>query len=565
MSRLTRPRRNQPSILLFFSVIMILGAIIWFIFELVGFTQREDRLPAGITVAGLAVGNMTEIEAQSRIEEAYSTPITLYYQDSPINLNPDAIGFVLNTPVMLASARAEGEAGSGFWGRFLFYLLGREESVVDEVPILSDYQRNALREQLQEIARIYDRSSGTADYNLTTLTVESGATGFILDIDAAMDEVANALNRPDNRAVDLPIIGGATATTSLDVLEEMILAFLDAEGFIYDGQSSVVGIFILDLTTGEEINIQGDVAFSAASTNKVPIMIDLYRTLNREPNQDEAFIMANSLLCSANSSSNRILELFLGNGNIFSGIASVTNTVQYIGAENTFLTAPFVEGVVGQELGSIAAPETNPNPNFNTFADTYNQTTAEDMGTLFSLIYDCANYGSGLMSVYPNEEFTPNECRQMLELTSANDLQRLLQAGLPTGIRISHKNGWIPGQLAGAQGATVGDAGIVFPPNGRDYVISVYLWEETDGTGFNRWHLIEEISRATWNYFNPENPLSTERSDLPPAAQECFSQDSSGTITSYNYLPPYGAVDLDNINGWRDGSPTTPQPLPGEQ
>ncbi|MDQ7036015.1 MAG: serine hydrolase, partial [Anaerolineae bacterium] len=527
MSRLTRPRRNQPSILLFFSVIMILGAIIWFIFELVGFTQREDRLPAGITVAGLAVGNMTEIEAQSRIEEAYSTPITLYYQDSPINLNPDAIGFVLNTPVMLASARAEGEAGSGFWGRFLFYLLGREESVVDEVPILSDYQRNALREQLQEIARIYDRSSGTADYNLTTLTVESGATGFILDIDAAMDEVANALNRPDNRAVDLPIIGGATATTSLDVLEEMILAFLDAEGFIYDGQSSVVGIFILDLTTGEEINIQGDVAFSAASTNKVPIMIDLYRTLNREPNQDEAFIMANSLLCSANSSSNRILELFLGNGNIFSGIASVTNTVQYIGAENTFLTAPFVEGVVGQELGSIAAPETNPNPNFNTFADTYNQTTAEDMGTLFSLIYDCANYGSGLMSVYPNEEFTPNECRQMLELTSANDLQRLLQAGLPTGIRISHKNGWIPGQLAGAQGATVGDAGIVFPPNGRDYVISVYLWEETDGTGFNRWHLIEEISRATWNYFNPENPLSTERSDLPPAAQECFSQDSS--------------------------------------
>ena len=143
--------------------------------------------------------------------------------------------------------------------------------------------------------------------------------------------------------------------------------------------------------------------------------------------------------------------------------------------------------------------------------------------------------------------------------------KRLLQAGLPTDIRISHKNGWIPGQLAGAQGATVGDAGIVFPPNGRDYVISVYLWEETDGTGFDRWTLIEEISRATWNYFNPENPLSTARNDLPATAQECFTQDSSGTITSYNYLPPYGAIDLDNINGWRDGSPTTPQPLPGEQ
>ena len=128
MSRLTRPRRNQPPILLLFSIMMIVGASTWFIFELIGFTQREDRLPAGITVAGLAVGNMTEIEAQSRIEEVYSAAVTLYYQDSPINLNPDAIGFVLNTPVMLASARAEGEAGSGFWGRFLFYLLGARRS-----------------------------------------------------------------------------------------------------------------------------------------------------------------------------------------------------------------------------------------------------------------------------------------------------------------------------------------------------------------------------------------------------------------------------------------------------
>src|SRR5690606_2533294 len=142
---------------------------------------------------------------------------------------------------------------------------------------------------------------------------------------------------------------------------------------------------------------------------------------NCEPNQDEAFLMANSLLCSANSSSNRIMELFLGNGNIFSGIASVTNTVQLVGAQNTFLTAPFIEGVANQQLGSIAAPDTNPNPNFNTYPDTYNQTTPEDMGTLFNLIYDCANYGSGLMSIFPDGEITQNECRQMLELTSAND------------------------------------------------------------------------------------------------------------------------------------------------
>jgi hypothetical protein len=293
-------------------------------------------------------------------------------------------------------------------------------------------------------------------------------------------------------------------------------------------------------------------------------MIDLYRTLNREPNRDEAFLMANSLLCSANSSSNSIMTTFLGSGLINVGLASVTNTAQFIGAKNTFLTAPFIEGVADQELLAIAAPETNPNPGFNTYADSYNQTTAEDMGTMFTMIYDCANYGSGLMAAYPEGQITQQECRQMLGLTSANNLNRLLQAGLPPGTRISHKNGWLPGALAGARGATTGDAGIVYSPNGRNYVISVYLWEDTDGTGFDRWPLIEEISRAAWNYFNHENQLSSRRDDLPPTAQECMTRDAEGNI-SYNYLPPYDVIDLNNINGWRDGTPTIPQPLPGEQ
>lgn len=107
------------------------------------------------------------------------------------------------------------------------------------------------------------------------------------------------------------------------------------------------------------------------------------------------------------------------------------------------------------------------------------------------------------------------------------------------------------GALAGARGATTGEAGIVFSPNGRNYVIAVYLWEDGDTTGFNRWPIIEEISRATWNYFNPENPLNTRRTDLPPAADECITQNADGTIQSYNYLPPYDLIDLNNINGWR--------------
>jgi hypothetical protein len=318
------------------------------------------------------------------------------------------------------------------------------------------------------------------------------------------------------------------------VLEDMIKAYLDSEGFLYDGQTTVASVYIMDLQTGEEINILGDVAFSAASTIKLPIMIDYFRTLNLPPTDEEAFLMANSLLCSNNSSSNLIMQIIGGGTDVFRGLASVTQTAQFLGARNTYITAPFVLGVQGEQFGSIPAPPPSPNPSFNTQPDPFNQTTAEDLGTLFNLLYDCANYGSGLMAAFPDGEFTQNECRQMIELMSANDLLRLLQGGIPPGTRISHKNGWLQ--------TMHGDAGIVYSPNGRNYIIAVFVWEAGEFFTFTRaWPLIEGISRAAWNYFNPETPLLAPRSDLP----------QSGAADCNTFLPPFGQVNLDDINHWR--------------
>jgi beta-lactamase class A len=563
MSRIGRPRQNIISIFDIFYVCMVIGGAVLFVWELNVFTLRETLLPSGIRIASIPVGNLTELEAALQIEAVFSSPITIYYQNAPINIVPDELGFEVNTAVMLAQARALSEADGGFWRRFFNYLLGSEGQNNSDIPLVADYQRNALRARLEVIARIYDQPIGNVEYDVTSLTISSGESAYQMDIDAAIEAVDIALRSATSRAVQLPITDGLGASSNLSGLESLIKQYLDSIGFIYDGQTSVASVYIMDLTTGEEINIQSDVAFSAASTSKIGIMLDLFRSIPREMNQDEAFLLANSMLCSNNSSSNRIMELYLGNGNIFSGLASVTNTVQYIGAKNTFLTAPFIEGVAGQQLGSIQAPPTNPNPDFNTYPDPFNQTTAADMGLLLNLIHDCAAFGSGLITAYPAGEYTQNECRQMLELMSANDLLRLLQGGVPQDTRISHKNGWIPGRLAGARGATTGDAGIVFSPSGRSYVISVYIWEETDGTGFDRWPVIEEISRAAWNYFNPDNQMLIPRTDLPPTAQECLRVDQQGVVLSYNYLPPYGSVDLNNINGWRDGTATTPQPLPG--
>lgn len=528
-------RRGRIPVVLILSLTLLAAAGVILTFELVTFSQREDRIPSDVTVGGVRVGGLTQTEAVVRWEEAYSAPVIVYYGDNPIRLEPNIIDFRPNSETLLASALSSGEGGADFWIRFWNHLSGQEvQRGGASIAMQADYQRGLLRAFLEDVATRYDRDPGRAGFDIATLSVYSGNQGSTLDVDAAMVLVGDALMRSDNRVVQLPIGDSSASQPSMDTLRQLIIDYLDTQGFPYDGQTTVASVYIQDLQTGEEINLLGDVAMSAASTMKVPIMIDFYRSLDREPTQDEAFILANSLLCSRNSSSNLLMQ-FIGGGNVLAGVASVTQTAQYSGARNTYIAARFIEGVAGETFGAIAAPRTEPNPNFNTEPDPFNQTTAEDLGTLYSMIYDCANQGSGLMVAYPDGEFTQTECRQMLELTSANDLQRLLQGGLPEGVRISHKNGWLD--------AVVGDAGVVYSPNGRNYVISVFLWEDVDFQDFERlWPLLEGVSRATWNYFNPEDQLFQPRTDLPRTAQDCEG----------NYLPPSPALtNLNDINAWR--------------
>jgi hypothetical protein len=515
-----------------FSAGLVLAALMIFVFELVGFSQQRDRLQADITVAQIPVGNLSPTEAQARWEEVYSRSIQLSYAGSPIMLDPASIGFRTNSEIMLAQSLSQSANESTFWLAFWNYLWRRPVEPIN-VALVAEYQKSLVRTFLEDIARRYDRPPGVPVPEIDTLTFGTGDAGYKLDVESALTLVDEALRDPVNRFVELPVVQQSPVDSGLAALQDMIVAYLDSQGFIYDGQTTVASIYIQDLTTGEEINLNGDVAFSAASTVKIPIMLAFYKYMNFAPSQEEAWLLANSLLCSNNSSSNLIMQI-MGDNDIFKGLQQVSDNAEYLGARNTYITAPFDLGIEGQVLGSNSIPTTNPNTRFNTDPDLYNQTTAEDLGTLLMMIYDCATYNSGLRTAYPEGLYTQTECEQMLELMSANDLERLLQAGIPKGTRISHKNGWLYNVHA--------DGGIVFPPNGRDYVIVVFVWQEGEFFDYTRaWPLVEEISRATWNYFSPEAPLLARRTDLPLNAQSCDA-----------FLPPsMEEVNLNDINSWR--------------
>ncbi len=542
----TRRRPRRLPIIPVFSWVFLLLALGLLMLQLIRFSQQVERYPDDVQVAGINVGGLTTSDAANRIEQAYATPLTLWYDNSPILLDPASVGFHTNREVMLAAARPDGTRQGAFWTRFFDYLTGRQSQQTVKIDLAADYQQNLLHQFIDDLATRYDRPPGAASYDVSTLTFRPGSPGYVLNKDQAFTMIDAALHDPYNRQVRLPIAGTDGSQIDINTLHDLIIAYLDSQGFVYDGQSTVASVFVMDLQNGAEVNILSDVAVSAASTVKVSILIDYFKHLLFPPNKDEAFLMVQSLLCSNNSSSNLIMQI-IGNNDIFAGIADVTNNDQYLGVRNTYISAPLYLGG-NQVLGSIPAPQTHPNPQFNTGPDPYNQTTTEDLGTLFSLIYDCANYGSGLMAADPNGDYTQTECKQMLELMSDNDLGRLLQGGIPKGTRISHKNGWLED--------VHGDAGIVYPPNGHNYVIAVFVWKNTNFFSYSEaWPLIEGISRATWNYFSPETPLVAPRTDIPEQAQACSA-----------FAPPYGEVNLNDINSWRNNpdAQATPEATPAQ-
>ncbi|NJO82970.1 MAG: hypothetical protein HC828_09215, partial [Blastochloris sp.] len=129
--------------------------------ELISFTQRQDQLPPDVRIAGVPVGGLLPNAAGALLESEFTRPVTLWYADNPILLDPAAIGFRPNTATMLADARSASAAGSGsYWIQFANYLTGQELRSPIDVTLSAEYQQNLLEQFLRDIAMRYDRPPG---------------------------------------------------------------------------------------------------------------------------------------------------------------------------------------------------------------------------------------------------------------------------------------------------------------------------------------------------------------------------------------------------------------------
>jgi beta-lactamase class A len=489
--------RASFSFLRWGSLVLILLAVVVTALLLVRFSRLWINFPTNLSIAGIPVGQLTRQQAVERLLTVYSQPVELVYNESVVHLDPETVGFVLDTDTILAAAEQE-RTRISFWEAYWNYLWDRPVQPVD-IPLRASVSEDRLRVYLQtEIASRYDQLPTSATPIVGTTNFTAGSPGSELDIERSIPLIESALFSQNHRSIDLPINKTSPTHPSFQNLEVLLRQIIEISGF--DG---VIGLYVDDLQTGEEINFildQGtqvttppDVAYTASSTIKIPIMVSTFRRIGENLDVDTVRNLEEMIAKSINSASDWLMQNKIDRDK---GPLVVTEDMQTLGLNNTFLGGYFFAGAPLLEIYSTPA---NQRTDVSTDPDPYSQTTPSEIGQLLQDIYQCANSdGGALIAAFP-DEITQTECQAMINYLVQDRIALLIQAGVPDGTNVAHKHGWVTDIYGVIH--DMSDAAIVFSPGG-DYVFTVYMYHPVQIVFDPANELVKDLSRAIYNYYN---------------------------------------------------------------
>ncbi|KPK12126.1 MAG: hypothetical protein AMJ56_05215 [Anaerolineae bacterium SG8_19] len=482
-------RRSSPGLGQWLVVITMVALVLFLLFKLYQYGSFRRFFPAGLTAGGVPIGGLSREEAAERLNDRYlAAPVILHHGEEAVEVSPSDVEFTLDLDTMLSQAdyqRQQQDFWAGFWG----FMWGRPVEV-DQIELRATHNPEALRDVLDTVATAFDKPALPPQPVPTTLSFQYGEPGIETNIDASEPDVQSAFYRASDREASLILEPTEPPRPDINLLARLIVNHLED----FDG---VASIFIQDLQTGEEIVINADEAMSGMSIVKVPIVLEAMRTMEGELTADQTKLISETLVVqSGNFSANLLLDVVAGEDNAYLGADLVTESLRSLGLENSFIAVPYEE----QPRPGRATYETpaNVKEGVLTEPDPAMQTTAEDMGTLMSMIYYCAQQGGGGLIAAFGDQLTQDDCQQLLDFMALNNIGSLIEEGVPQDIPVAHKHGWISD--------THGDAGVVFSPGG-DYVLVTYMYKPD----WLEWEisspLLADISRATYNYFNFDSPF----------------------------------------------------------
>ncbi len=489
-------RRGNIIIVRWMSILFIIAGVLLTVFELLQYSRLRASYTPGTLIAGIPVAGLDSQQTAERLTQAYSLPVEVHYGDAVIQIKPSAAGFQLDLEAMLAAADQQ-RTSQPFWTEFWDFLWNTVPAPA-EVPLRASLSEDRLKTFIQnEISSRYDRVATPAEPVPGEAYFSPGLPGTVLDVDRAATMISDAMQNPVNRVVNLTyqrINPDRPAFQNLQVMLQQVLKVNNFDG--------LAEIYLLDLQTGQEIDLADDngniippgVAFSAASTIKIPIMISTFKRTD-EPTPDDVTTLLQSMIdLSENDPADQLMRQVM---NSSQGPLEVTNDLQELGLKNTFLAGYFAPG--SPLLRKFSTPA-NQRSDVTTQPDPYNQTTPVEIGQLLDDIYECAANGGGTFAAVFPGQITQDECRSMITLLSNNKIGVLMEAGLPDGTQLAHKHGWINDASDGLI-HTLNDAGIVYTPGGN-FVMVIYLYHPTQLLFNPANELVAQLTRAVYNYYN---------------------------------------------------------------
>lgn len=490
-------RRNTFSALRWISVGFIVAALILTMYELAQYSRIRSNFPAGMMIAGIPVGNLDRTTAANQLLEVYSTAVELHYNDAVIQVKPSTAGFEMDLEGMLTAADMQ-RVSQQFWVGFWDFLWNKPIATT-EVPLRATLNEDRLRTYLQnEISSRYDEPASPPVPIPGTTSFQPGEPGVSLNIDRAVQLIDSALRSPSSRVVNLTFNNSTAPKASIQNLQILLQQIIQTNGF--DG---VVDIYFEDMQTNESLHfavqngsllpVDPDIAFSAESSIKIPIMVS---TLLRTDEPTPANIQTAMQLMiekSGNNPADDLMDAVLTKG---TGPIEITNDMQALGLQNTFLGAYMARPDFLQRYQTPSNQRTD----IDTGPDPFSQTTPLDMGMLLEDIYMCSMNGGGGLTAAFDGKISMTECQNMISLLANNKtVAILLQAGLPDTVRIAHKHAYATegdGYIH-----TMGDSGIIYTPGGN-YIVSIFVYHPVQVIWDPVNLMVSEISEAIYNYFN---------------------------------------------------------------
>lgn len=503
--------RDGPNLLRIVSLGLLLSAVALFFYQLISYSRHRALLPEGLTIGGVPVGGLNQAAALERLLQTYGTPVELQYGDQRILLTPAQVGFQLDSEAMMAGgelARTSTDFWSGFWD-YLWNRPGQSQSV----GLRAELSQSQLASALQDIAARYDQPAIPSRPVPGGAQFEPGVPGRTLDVERAAGLVSEVFMAPGDRSVSLPVVESRPVRPGMDVLETLLKQNLEVDDF-----NGLAVFYIQDLRTGEElhfgvyrdqeISVEPDIAFDAASTIKIAIATAFYRYFDDPLTAEQSDWLSQMITLSGNDPANWLME----DMDFLRGPMMVTETMEELGLGSALATGEQSQGstfIVAwfenpqrftseSQLVVASTPRTpaNQRPDINTHPNPYNQTTVSELGMLLADLYNCQRGGGALLAAFP-DQIKPEECGRILDLLAQNRIAWLIEASVPEGTRVAHKHGWTSSPLD-----FISDAGIVYSPGG-DYVLAMSLWDSNEMVWEPTAGMFAQLGRAVYNYFNP--------------------------------------------------------------